>query len=477
MIRVVYRGMRTRHSWLCAVVAGFVLPSVASAQDAEFDAYLAEQIESIGVPGAVVGVFKDGEIIYHRAFGFANVGVDTPMEEDLAFEIGSVSKQFVAIALLTFVVDGKLALDDTLGKALPSAPEAWHSVTIEQLLRHVSGVPDYEAIAGYDFYNEERAPQEIFDEALKRKPAFEPGDRFSYSNTGYVLLSLIVERSAGKPVSDVLEERIFRPLGMKSTYAAKRPAGVTPATGYHSRTGTRKEQPPIAWSSTLAAGGIVSTIKDMQKWDEALYTEKVLPKVTLAKVWSLAKLNDGTEFNYGFGWSMSALRDEPTQQHSGQTNGFTCYFIRFPQHHFSVMFWTNTYGGHIRSLARETAIHFLPKLSYKSLAIPNDDDPDRTRLHERALRQAILAEGDLDLLAEGIREFAEEDRFKPLRDPLAPAVRSTKSFEFVRLSERTSANGSVVHQYLYRHTYENGVYFWTMTFINGKLSGLNWERE
>lgn len=469
--------MRARLTWVSAVVAAITLPCFSPAQDTEFDAYLAEQVEAIGVPGAVVAAFKNGEIVYHRAFGLADVADATPMDRDMAFEIGSVSKQFVAVALLTFVEDGKLALNDTLGKALPSAPEAWHGVTIEQLLRHISGVPDYEAIAGYDFYNEARAPQDIFDEALKREPAFEPADRFSYSNTGYVLLSLIVERAAGKPVSDVLVERIFRPLGMASTYAAKRPAGVTPATGYHSRTGTRKEQPPIAWSSTLAAGGIVSTIKDMQKWDEALYTEKILPKETLAKVWTNVKLNDGSESNYGFGWSMGALREEPTQQHSGQTNGFTCFYMRFPQRHFSVLVWTNTYGGRVGGLTRETAVHFLPSLSYRSLTIPEDEHPDRTKLHERALRQAVLAEGELDLLAEGIREFAEEDRFRPLREPLAPAVRSTKSFEFVQLSERTSGSGSVVHRYLYKHTYENGVYFWTMAFIDGKLSGLNWERE
>ena len=172
---------------------------------------------------------------------------------------------------------------------------------------------------------------------------------------------------------------------------------------------------------------------------------------------------------------MSALRDEPTQQHSGQTNGFTCFYIRIPQHHFSVLVWTNTYGGRIGGLARETAVHFLPILSYKSLAIPEDESPGRTVAHEKALQQAILAEGDLDLLAGGIREFAEEDRFKALRESLAPAVRSTKAFEFVRLITRSS--GSRVRRFLYKHTFEDGVYFWTMAFVDGKLSGLNWERE
>ena len=357
------------------------------------------------------------------------------MDRDMAFEIGSLSKQFVAIALLTYVEEGRLALNDTLGNTLPSAPDDWHDVTIEQLLRHISGVPDYEAIAGYDFYNEERTAQEIFDQALKRGLDFPAGDKYSYSNTGYVLISLIVERAAGKPVSEVLEERIFGPLGMESTYAASRPAGATPATGYHSRSGTRTEQPPIAWTSTLAAGGIVSTVKDMQKWDEALYTEKILPKETLAKIWTHVMLNDGTESSYGFGWAMRSLGDEPTQQHSGQTNGFTCFYIRFPQHHFSVLVWTNTYGGRIGRLARETAIHFLPKPSHSSIPIPPDETAGRTNLHAMAFRQAILAVGDLELLIDDMRVFAEAEMYEPLRDFHAPAPVSAKPFEFVRSCE------------------------------------------
>ena len=358
--------MRRPAMWMFALVTAVALPSLATAQDADFEKYLEEQIEAIEVPGVVVGVFKDGEIVYHRAFGLADLEDGTMMQRDMAFEIGSVSKQFVAVALLTFVEEGKLALDDTLGKALPSAPKQWHAVTVEQLLRHISGVPDYEAIAGYDFYNKEREPQEIFAHALKRKLDFPAGDKYSYSNTGYFLLSLIVERVAGKPIGEVLEERLFGPAGMSSTYATRK-TSARPATGYHSRTGKRTVQPPIAWSSTLGAGGIVSTIKDMQKWDEALYSEKILPEQTLAKIWSLAKLNDGSDFNYGFGWALRVFRGEPTQQHSGPTNGFTCYYMRFPQHRLSVLVWTNTYGGRVGGITRETAAHFLSKSSSQQI--------------------------------------------------------------------------------------------------------------
>ena len=131
-----------------------------------------------------------------------------------------------------------IGLED-IGAHLPDLPEAWRAATVEQVMHHVSGIPDYEGIVGYDFYNVDREPRAIIEAAATRAPAFEPGERFEYSNTGYFLLSLIVERESGIPFERFLEQRIFAPLEMRSTYTRAPPEGVTPATGYHSRSGTR----------------------------------------------------------------------------------------------------------------------------------------------------------------------------------------------------------------------------------------------
>ena len=458
--------------------SGFVLAVAAllvcCGKDATFDRQLAKQFESTELPGIAVGVFQDEKIVYERAFGKADIDKGIVMRTDMAFEIGSVSKQFVGVCILMLAEEGKLRLDESLGEALPSSPSVWHKVTIEQLLGHISGVPDYEAIAGYDFYNKTRTPKDVFEQGLKKSMDFEPGTKFSYSNTGYFLLSLVVEHKEGVPFDNFLESRIFKQLGMDSTYSVSRPSGVTAATGYHSRSGERRAQPPIAWSSTMGAGGIVTTIADMMKWDQALYSEKLLKKDTLDKVWIARKLNDGSHTNYGFGWVMDNFRGIPRQRHSGQTNGFTCIFMRFPQLHTSVLVWTNTYGGRgTSSIATSTAAHFVPSLSYYSKDIPIDLDAARTMKHLKALRQAVLTEGELDLLTESMKKFATDDQYKELRESIAPKVRTTKKWEFLSITKRENRP----QIFLYKQTYEGGVLFWTMAFKAEELSGLNWEIE
>lgn len=449
------------------------LAAVCFGQDAAFTQRLRAEFERSGNPGFVAAVFRDGKVVYREAFGLADVDTKAPMTADHAFEVGSVSKQFVAVCVLMLVEDKKLRLDMKLDEALPSAPSKWHHVTVEQLLRHTSGVPDYEEIATYDFYNQARTPQEIFDQALKKDLDFPAGDKYSYSNTGYVLLSLIVERAANVPIGEFLESKIFRPLGMTHTYASSVPHTPTAASGYHSRTGERKKQPPIAWTSTLGAGGIVSTVDDMLKWDEALYTDRLLKKDVLAQVWTKGKLNGGGTSNYGFGWITDQFRGFDRQQHSGQTNGFTCYYLRYPAQRTSVLVWTNTYGGSIGMPSTMLAAQFVPGMSYLTRTLPNDPDPARTRLHLNALKQAVLAEGDMALLSEFMKGFATKDEYKAIRNEVVDYVRTAQRLEYMSVAPRSDNRQA----FLYRLTHANGVYFFTLTIRDGLLVGLNWEPE
>src|SRR5262245_1288765 len=368
---------------------------------AAFSESVAHKIAESGVPGAALGVFEDGKLVYQQAAGFADLERKTAYSPELAFEVGSVSKQFTAFALLLLVSEGKLALATPIGSLLDGLPEPWRAATVEQVMHHVSGIPDYEEIAGYDFYNQPCTAADVVRRAAERKPSFAPGERFEYSNTGYYLLSLIVERTSGIAFDRFLATRIFAPLGMSSTYTLERPAGVHVATGYHSRSGTRTAQPPIAWSSTLGAGGIVSTVADLLRWDEALYTDRLLPAPLRAKLWTPAKANDGSTIPYGAGWFTDNTRDLAHLSHSGGTNGFSCYYLRFPDQHLSVLAHCNTYGGRTASIPRAAAAHFLPALNYYSLPVPSDEDPETTAEHLAALRQAVLAEGELDLLGDG----------------------------------------------------------------------------
>lgn len=467
-------------SFVSTLLALLLLGQGAQAPDstATFDKALQTTFEQSGAPGAAVGVFKDGKHIFSRAFGVADEATKAPFKADMAFEIGSLSKQFTAFGLLMLVKEKKLSLSEKLGDILPDLPEAWRTATVEQTLHHMSGIPDYEEIAGYDFYNKPKEPKEIIDSANTKPLDFPHGSKYFYSNTGYFLLSLVLEKRSGMPSGRFLETRIFKPLGMSETYASTIPRKANLPQGYHSRTGTRLAQPPIAWTSTLGAGGIVSTMRDLGKWDASLYTEKLLPAYLRDKLWETTKTTTGEPVQYGFGWVMGAYRGVPRQNHSGQTNGFTCLINRFPTMRYTVISFSNTYGGNVVFPMNGLAMaHFAPELNYRSMKVFPDPDPERTARHLKALRQAAFAEGDMALLRQGIKDFATKPEFAKDRDEIKAFLSSTQGFEFLRLQTRKNSAGQEVEEFLYRHTYEGGMVFWTLRFVEGLLGGLNWEIE
>ncbi len=460
---------------LSAALLAFTL---FASKPSPFDVALENTFRQSGAPGMGVGLFRNGRLIFTRAFGLADEAAKRPMRADMPFEIGSLSKQFTAFALLMLVHEGKLKLDEKLGDVLPDLPESWRTATIEQTLHHMSGIPDYEEIAGYDFYNRPREPQEILASVATKPLDFPHGAKYSYSNTGYFLLSLVLEKRSGLPSGKFLEDRIFRPLGMDQTYASTVRPNANLPQGYHSRTGSRQPQPPIAWTSTLGAGGIVSTIRDLGKWDAALYTEKLLPSRLRDKMWETTKTTSGEPVSYGFGWVMGTYRGAPRQNHSGQTNGFTCVIHRFPSLKLTAIGFTNTYGGNVVFPATGLAMaHFSKELSYLSIPVPPDPDPARTERHFKALRQAVLAEGDLSLLRQGLKDFATKAEFAASRDEIRPMLAGHRAFKFLRLTMRKSASGQDVEEFFYRHEYAGGQVFWTLRFVEGLLGGMNWEVE
>jgi CubicO group peptidase (beta-lactamase class C family) len=447
-------------------------------QESAFDQELRKSFEQSGAPGAAVGVFREGKLVFTRAFGVANEEPKQPFKAEMQFEIGSLSKQFTAFSLLMLVSEGKLALGEKLGDILPGLPESWRGATVEQTLHHMSGIPDYEEIAGYDFYNSPRQPKEIIESAATKSPEFKPGEKFQYSNTGYFLLSMVAEKKSGMPLGKFLETRIFKPLGMADTYAETVPSRTRLPQGYHSRSGMRMPQPPIAWSSTLGAGGIVSTMADLAKWEASLHTEKLLSAAIRDRMFQPAKTLSGGTIDYGFGWGVETYRGLPRHTHSGQTNGFTCVISRVPSLKTMAVAFSNTYGGGVVfSLHRLALPHFNPELSYLSLEIPKDPDPARTALHLRALRQAALAEGDIGLLRPGVKDFATNPQFASERDRIKPMLEKLKSFRYIRSSKRKASTGQDLDEHLYRLDYDGGQVFWSLRFIEGLLTGLNWEVE
>jgi D-alanyl-D-alanine carboxypeptidase len=332
-------------------------------QLAIMDERIREAMNESNIPGVLIGVASRGRLLHTHSYGMADVELRVPVSDSTVFEIGSISKQFVAAATMLLVEEGRVGLDDPIPQYLSDLPSEWLEVTIRQLLTHTSGIPDYEEIQTYEAYRFRFTPEEIIRVAHSRPMDFEPGTGWYYSNTGYFLLSLIVERVEGRPLGAVLRSRIFEPLGMGQTRMAD-PEDIIlhRASGYWvDRMGVElRNRDATQTSSTLGAGGLVSSVQDMAKWDEALYGDQLLSEASRTAMWTPAVLPDGEDTAYGFGWSVAPYRGYPALGHNGQVAGFVASFVRLPDAEVALIVFANRYrasSGEIRDIVAET---FLP---------------------------------------------------------------------------------------------------------------------
>jgi len=332
-----------------AQTIGSAEPDELAAIDRVIEGYFKEN----RIPGALVAVASHGRIVHTLPYGLANVELGVPVTDSTVFEIGSISKQFVAAAVMLLVEENALGLNDPIHTHLAGLPSEWFGVTVQQLLTHTSGIPDYEEIASYDVYGSRLTPEDVIQIAHSRPMDFDPGTGFHYSNTGYFLLSRIVEQVEGHPLGEVLDTRIFGPLGMRQTRMAD-PEAIVPnrASGYWAdKTGTLINRRAIETSSTLGAGGLLSSAHDMALWDEALRGDALLTPASKATMWTPVRLPDGSPtrwswggtVDYAFGWEVTPYRGVPMQTHSGQTAGFVAQFMRFPEHGIAIIAFMNKY--------------------------------------------------------------------------------------------------------------------------------------
>ncbi|UCD23105.1 MAG: beta-lactamase family protein [Gemmatimonadota bacterium] len=342
--------------------AQLVQPSAAAL--AELDQRIETYMHESNIPGGLVAVASRGRIVHLKAYGLANVELSVPVTDSTVFEIGSISKQFVSAAVMLLVQDGGLEVDDPIHQYLPDLPSEWLGVTVRHLMTHTSGIPDYEEIATYDIYGFRLTPEEVIRIAHSRPVDFAPGQGWYYSNTGYFLLSMIVERIEGKPLGEVLRSRIFEPLGMNQTRLAD-PEAIIPhrASGYWvNKVGELINRRPTETSSTLGAGGILSSTYDLAKWDAALYGDRLLSAESKSSMWTATILPNGEDTGYGFGWGLRPYEGLTSQNHGGQVAGFVANFARFPEQEAAIIVFLNRYrvsSGRLRVWVLHT---FMPSL-------------------------------------------------------------------------------------------------------------------
>jgi CubicO group peptidase (beta-lactamase class C family) len=344
--------------------------------------YITSEIAAEKIPGLALAVVRDGHIIKASGYGFANLELNVPVKPETIFQTGSVGKQFTATAVMMLVEENKIALDDKLSKYLPGTPAKWKNVTIRNLLTHTSGIADYGG-------EEDSKPTVISlrqdyteDELLKRFALlpmnFPPGTKWSYSNTGYVLLGIVIHKVTGEFYGDFLQQRIFRPLGMTSTRIISE-ADIIPnrAAGYELVKGEIKNQEWVSPSlNTTADGALYTNVLDMSKWDAALYSEKLLKKSSFDQMWTPVTLKprkpgDDTSAPYGFGWDVTAANGHRLIEHGGAWQGFTTQISRYVNDRLTVIVLTNLDEDHSHP---DTIAHHVAGL-YLPAVMPVDPSP------------------------------------------------------------------------------------------------------
>lgn len=324
--------------------------ALSVAQPASSNNDLARSIDEIinqvykpGEPGAAVIVVKDGKVVHRKGYGMANLELGVPVEPDMIFRIGSITKQFTAVAILMLAEQGKLSLEDDLTKFLPDYPTKGTKITVEHLLTHTSGIKSYTSIPEWlSLWRKDMDLKELVG-VFKDKPMdFAPGERYAYNNSAYVLLGVIIEKVSGQSYQDFVEKNIFAPLGMKHSFYDNT-SRVIPrrVNGYSKVKDSFTNAAYLSMSQPYAAGSLVSSVDDLALWDAALYTDKLIKQESLKRAWTSAKLSSGKLTNYGFGWGISSYQGHRLIEHSGGINGFATYALRSADDRLYVAILTN----------------------------------------------------------------------------------------------------------------------------------------
>ena len=304
-------------------------------------------------PGAVAIVVKDGRPVFRRAYGLADLEFGVLLDPDMVFRVGSLTKQFTAAAILQLVDQGKLAVDDQVTKYVDGYDAGGHRVTIEQLLTHTSGVPNYTDMdEWFPHLREELTPWRILD-IVKTKPfSFEPGTRFKYSNTGYLLLGLVIEKVSRRSYADYIRQMVL-PLGMRQTMYDD-PLRVMPrrVRGYERYGDEWRNARYIGMSQPFAAGALVSSADDLALWDTAIMRGRILSESSRTRWFTPYTLTSGRTTRYAMGWAITTHETLAVAEHGGGIPGFACHVVRLPTERLFVAVLSNNPSSRPDTLAR-----------------------------------------------------------------------------------------------------------------------------
>ncbi len=449
----------------------FVLLSVPVRADNVDDLILSKMAEH-HIPGAAVAVVKNGKVVKIKGYGLASVEFQVPVTTETVFEIGSVSKQMTAAAIMLLVQDEKVDLDAKISKYLNGTPESWKDISVRNLLTHTSGIKSYTSLSGFELSNRWNVDQ--FIKKLSPYPLeFTPGEKNIYSNSAFNLLAFIVESVSKKPFMTFMSERIFTPLGMTHT-TERDPQYIVMnrANGYEWNDGHLSGRDGNL-TNLMGAGSIVSTISDMVKWDEALSGNKFLNDKSKKQIWTKFIFNDGSESPYGFGWRLSEVRGHKLIGHTGQTAGFGAANFRYVDDKVFVIALTNLgdlgMGG---MLASTVAKIYIPSMSLRAMKGINDDNAELTRKSRNAFVSRLEEKPDAEIFSVNYLKTLERPRTLTETRRLA-AFGKVQTFILIDKDSTGNNNGRI-------YKVEMGTRFLLLKFIidnANRISSMSLEEE
>ena len=392
----------------CAGVALFTLVAYGSVQAADLkpaqiaaiDLYVSTEIARQRIPGAEVGIYRDGHAILKKGYGLANVELSVAVTPDTLMQSGSTGKQFVATALMQLVEQGKVRLDDSITQYFPDAPPSWKPIKIKNLLSHTSGLSEYESSERSRPGGEFDLRLDFSEDELVRKIEqlpidFAVGEQWSYRNTNYVLLGALIHGVTGLPYGEYLHQKLFVPTGMNLTrIISDRDIVPHRSSGYEIQGGRLHNQQWVsATFNSTADGALYFNVGELEKWDRALYGSDIVKPESLKVMWTPFVLNDGhaNADGYGFGWFVHDINGHRVIEHGGAWQGFTCGISRYVDDKITVVVLTNLDSDHA---APEGMVHVIaglvdPKLMPPPTPMIADTQPQIANMVRAVMQQTL----------------------------------------------------------------------------------------
>jgi len=397
---VLFFSILARPAVAAAAPAGPAQKTVDDALAKRIDAVMAE-IYKPGEPGAAIIIRKDGKTIFRKGYGMADMELGVPVEPDMVFRLGSITKQFTAVSILILAEQGKLSLQDEITKFLPDFPTQGRTITIEHLLTHTSGLKSYTNLSEWlPLWRKDMTVREIINLTKDKPMEFAPGERWNYNNTGYVLLGAVIEKVSGLTYEDYVNKNIFGPLGMKHSYYGNTERIIPRRIpGYQMGNDGFVNAPYLSMTQPYAAGSLLSSVDDLAIWNDAVFSGKLLKKEWLDKAFTPCPLKNGGSTGYGYGWFIANYQGHRFIEHGGGINGFSTYEMTLPEDHIFLAILTNSAigsrGPEPRAFKIATLLLGKPEPERKAVALPAGAVDALVGVYENADGQAcyIIREG------------------------------------------------------------------------------------